>query len=83
MLIYKGDINRYFTVRLTEGVDPPPAPPPNGQLFMIFLVVCLNPDMHICVLKRISHKKRPAPLDMICKRQARPYDHLQEAGPFG
>ena len=41
MLIYKGDKNRYFTVRLTEGVDPPPAPPSNGQLFMIFFWLCV------------------------------------------
>ena len=40
---HKGDINRYFTVRLTEGVDPPPAPPSNGQLFMIFFGCVFDP----------------------------------------
>ena len=71
MLIYERDINRYFTVRLTEGVNPTPTLPSNGQLLMIFLVVCLTPDNeHMCTETDFTQE------------EACPSGYnLQEAGP--
>ena len=71
MLIYMGGINRYFTVRLTEGVDPPPTPPSNGHLFMIFLVVCLTPDNEYMCSETDFTQEEACPSGY----------NLQEAGP--
>ena len=60
--------------------------PSNGQPFMIFLVVCLTPDNEYMCSETDFTQEEACPSRYNLQEAGpsiSPYDHLQDAGPFG